>query len=36
MYCAGVVTFDGGFMDSSSSRTKRLTERAKTRQRPGL
>jgi hypothetical protein len=22
MYCAGVLTFDGGFMDSSSSRTK--------------
>src|SRR5882762_9243716 len=21
MYCAGVLTFDGGFMDSSSSRT---------------
>src|SRR4249919_3141410 len=27
MYCAGVVTFDGGFMDSSSSRTKCTTER---------
>src|SRR5215469_15192367 len=22
MYCAGVLTFDGGFMNSSSSRTK--------------
>src|SRR6187397_1653341 len=22
MYCAGVLTFDGGFMDSSASRTK--------------
>jgi hypothetical protein len=22
MYCVGVLTFDGGFMDSSSSRTK--------------
>ncbi len=22
MYCAGVLTLDGGFMDSSSSRTK--------------
>ena len=27
MYCAGVLTFDGGFMDSSSSRTKCITER---------
>src|SRR5215469_7466235 len=26
MYCAGVLTFDGGFMDSSSSRTKCVTE----------
>src|SRR5215471_6880913 len=24
MYCAGVLTFDGGFMDSSSSRTSNL------------
>ena len=27
MYCAGVLTFDGGFMDSSSSQTKCVTER---------
>src|SRR5215470_17285750 len=27
MYCAGVLTFDGGFMDSSSSRRKCITER---------
>src|ERR1700682_807154 len=27
MYCADVLTFDGGFMDSSSSRTKCITER---------
>src|SRR5579859_2516623 len=27
MYCAGVLTFDGGFMDSSSSRTKCISER---------
>jgi uncharacterized protein len=27
MYCAGVLTFDGGFMDSSSSRTKCIIER---------
>src|SRR3954447_4104499 len=25
MYCAGVLTFGGGFMDSSSSRTKCIT-----------
>src|SRR3974390_2797257 len=25
--CAGVLTFDGGFMDSSSSRTKCITQR---------
>jgi hypothetical protein len=41
MYCAGVLTFDGGFMDggfmdSSSSRTKCITERVKTSQRQGL
>jgi hypothetical protein len=36
MYCAGVLTFDGGFMDSSSSRTKCITERLKTSQRQGL
>ena len=30
MYCAGVLTFDGGFMDSSSSRTECITERLKT------
>jgi hypothetical protein len=35
MYCAGVLTFDGGFMDSSSSRTKCTTERLKTSQRQG-
>src|SRR6516164_5109418 len=35
MYCAGVLTFDGGFMDSSSSRTKCITERLKTSQRQG-
>jgi hypothetical protein len=27
MYCAGVLRFDGGFMDSSSSRTKCITGR---------
>src|ERR1700732_560806 len=32
MYCAGVLTFEGGFMDSSSSRTKCITERLKTSQ----
>jgi hypothetical protein len=36
MYCAGVLTFDGGFMDSSSSRTKCVTERLKTSQWQGL
>src|SRR6266851_4601664 len=36
MYCAGVLTFDGGFMDSSSSRTKCVTHRLKTSQRQGL
>ena len=36
MYCAGVLTVDGGFMDSSSSRTKCITERLKTNQRQGL
>src|SRR5712664_4660212 len=36
MYCAGVLTFDAGFMDSSSSRTKCVTERLKTSQRQGL
>jgi hypothetical protein len=36
MYCAGVLTFDGGFMDSSSSRTKFVTERLKTSQQQGL
>jgi hypothetical protein len=36
MYCAGVLTFDGGFMDSSSFRTKCITERLKTSQRQGL
>ena len=36
MYCAGVLTFDGGFMDSSSSRTKCITARLKTSQRQGL
>ena len=35
MYCVGVLTFDGGFMDSSSSRTKCTTERLKTSQRQG-
>src|SRR5215471_10867323 len=35
MYCEGVLTFDGGFMDSSSSRTKCITERLKTSQRQG-
>src|SRR5215467_11487759 len=33
MYCAGVLTFDAGFMDSSSSRTKCITERLQTSQR---
>jgi hypothetical protein len=36
MYCAGVLTFDGGFMDSSSSQTKCISERLKTSQRQGL
>src|SRR5712664_4640827 len=36
MYCAGVLTFDGGFMDSSSSRTKCVTDRLETSQRQGL
>jgi hypothetical protein len=36
MYCAGVLTFDGGFMDSSSSRAKCITERLKTSQQQGL
>src|SRR6266853_986875 len=35
MYCAGVLTFDGGFMDSWSSRTKCVTDRLKTSQRQG-
>ena len=35
MYCAGVLTFDGGFMDASSSRTKCVTECLKTSQRQG-
>src|SRR6266481_9112919 len=35
MYCAGVLTFDGGFMDSSSSPTKCVTDRLKTSQRQG-
>src|SRR6266852_3835395 len=35
MYCAGVLTFDGGFMDSSSSRTKCVTDPLKTSQRQG-
>jgi hypothetical protein len=30
------LTFDGGFMDSSSSRTKCVTECLKTSQRQGL
>jgi hypothetical protein len=34
MYCAGVLTFDGGFMDSSSSRTKCVTERCEYRVSP--
>src|SRR5262244_670303 len=34
MYCAGVLTFDGGFLDSSSSRAKCITEHFKTSQ-PG-
>src|ERR1017187_1695315 len=29
MYCAGGLTVDGGFMDSSSSRTKCISERLK-------
>src|SRR5215472_15619380 len=33
MYCAGVLTFDGGFMDWSSSRTKCNTEGVKSSQR---
>src|SRR6266403_5359190 len=36
MYCAGVLTFDAGFMDSSSSQTKCVTGRLKTSQRQGL
>src|SRR5258708_1043054 len=32
MYCAGALTFDGGFMDSPSPRTKCITERLKTSQ----
>jgi hypothetical protein len=36
MYCAGVLTSGGGFMDSSSSRTKCITESLKTSQRQGL
>src|SRR5215469_18093088 len=35
MYCAGVLTFDGGFTDWSSSRTKCITERLKTSQSSG-
>src|SRR5215470_18763788 len=35
MYCAGVLTLDPGFMDSSSSRTKCITERLKTSPRQG-
>src|SRR5262249_45047399 len=35
MYCAGVLTFAGGFKDSSSSRTKCITERLKARQSDG-
>src|ERR1700694_2354834 len=34
MYCAGVLTFDGGFMDSSSYRTKFIIERAKNQSAP--
>src|SRR5271165_242302 len=30
LYCAGVLTVDGGFMDSSSSRTRFITIRLKT------
>src|SRR6478609_2372870 len=30
MYCAGVLTFDGGFMDSSSSQTKCITRCGRT------
>jgi hypothetical protein len=36
MYCAGVSTFDDGFVDSSSSRTKCITDFLKTSQRQGL
>src|SRR5258708_39500304 len=36
MYCDGVLTYDGGFTDSPSSRTKCITERLKTSQRQGL
>jgi hypothetical protein len=36
MYWAGVLTFDGGFMDSSFSPTKCITQRLKTSQRQGL
>ena len=36
MYCAGVLTFDGGFMDSSFSRTKCITGHLKISQRQGL
>jgi hypothetical protein len=35
MYCAGVLTLDGGFMGSSFSRTKCITELLKTSQRQG-
>ena len=34
MYCVGVLTFDGGFMDSWSSRTKCVTERCEYRVSP--
>src|SRR6516225_6508870 len=36
MYCSGVLTFDGGFMDSSSSRTECITKCLKTGQKQGL
>src|SRR5260221_12738177 len=32
MYCAGVLTFDAGFMNSSSSRPKCITEHLKSSQ----
>src|SRR5262249_23945266 len=35
MYCAGVLTVDGGFMDSVSSRTECIPERLKTSQAAG-